>query len=95
MHFDALGLSYDTRPLTHVFCRFTIAQARAFTLLHVFLHELGHHFDWLSRRGAYCQRSEEFAEDFANRFFTSLLPAYFSRFGDPRQEAEQGAAANL
>jgi hypothetical protein len=41
-------------------------QARAFQLLHVFLHELGHHHDrmttWTERRAA---RGEPFAERFA------------------------------
>jgi hypothetical protein len=86
-HFQALGLSFDTTPLTHVLCRFTIAQARAFTLLHVFLHELGHHYDRLTRRNTHSGRGEEFAESFANRRFDDLLPRYIARFGDPCREA--------
>src|SRR4051812_40733618 len=42
--FQRLGVSSDCGK-GGVFCRFTEAQARAFTLLHVFMHELGHHFD--------------------------------------------------
>jgi hypothetical protein len=42
--FEKLGVSYDGAG-ENVFCRFTEAQARAFTLLHVFMHELGHHHD--------------------------------------------------
>jgi hypothetical protein len=44
----------------------TEEQARAFQLLHVFLHELGHHADRMttrSRRGP--ARGESFAESFA------------------------------
>jgi hypothetical protein len=42
--FLRLGVSHDRAEKT-VLCRFTEAQARAFTLLHVFMHELGHHYD--------------------------------------------------
>lgn len=93
-HFQALGVSCDTRPLAHVLCNFTVAQARAFTLLHVFLHELGHHADWLARRSGYSRDAEEFAESFANRHFEALLPAYIARFGDPRRSEAISATGN-
>ncbi len=87
-HFDALGIACDRRLLLHVLCKFTVPQARAFTLLHVFLHELGHHADWLARRSGYSRQAEEIAESFANRNFKVLLPAYIARFGDPRKPDE-------
>jgi hypothetical protein len=41
-------------------------QARAFQLLHVFLHELGHHHDRMTtRRERDAARGEHFAEQFA------------------------------
>jgi len=42
--FEWLRVSRDNVPGA-ILCRFTEAQARAFMLLHVFMHELGHHFD--------------------------------------------------
>lgn len=85
--FDALGVGYQL-GLTAANCRFTVAQARAFTLLHVFMHELGHHRDWLRRRGVKLPGKEEYAETFARRHFDLLLPAYKTRFGDPSKKNE-------
>ena len=46
--------------------RWTEDQARAFQLLHVFLHELGHHHDRMTTRSErYAARGEAFAEQFA------------------------------
>ncbi len=80
--FDALGVEYQV-GLTGAKCRFTIAQARAFSLLHVFMHELGHHRDTMRRRGPNLPNVEPVAEDFANRYFDTLLPIYWERFGHP------------
>lgn len=79
---DALGVPHETRG-HRVTCRFSVAQARAFSLLHVFLHEVGHHRDWLRRRGVRLRGREAIAEDFANRLFETMLPLYKARFGDP------------
>lgn len=51
-----------------VFMQFDRTTAAAFQLLHVFLHELGHHIDamTLPRRGV-CKRGENYAEQWANR----------------------------
>ena len=40
-------------------------QARAFQLMHVFLHELGHHRDRMTNRGKRVARGEPYAERFA------------------------------
>jgi hypothetical protein len=53
-------------------CRFTPRQARAFQLLHILLHELGHH-----RGGA----DEDYAEAYALRHGRTLLERYRSSFG--------------
>lgn len=80
--FDRLGVTYQIR-LSNVICRFTVTQARAFSLLHVFLHELGHHIDWQHRRGERLRRVEEYAEAFATGLFDIMFPLYKERFGDP------------
>jgi hypothetical protein len=82
---QALGVS--TSPAdpkrTRVICRFTAAQARAFMLLHVFLHELGHHYDHIHQKHHSRSRGEDYAERFANDRFASLFPAYVQAFGSP------------
>jgi hypothetical protein len=81
--FSVLGISYD-RGEDFVVCRFTEAQARAFMLLHVFMHELGHHHDRLHQKHRASTRGEEYAERFATSRFEQLYPAYVRVFGDPR-----------
>lgn len=80
--FEQLGVAYKFR-IDRVICEFTVAQARAFMLLNVFMHELGHHRDWLRRRGHPLPGKEEVAEDFARRYWDMLHPLYCERFGDP------------
>jgi hypothetical protein len=77
-----LGVAHDLGRDT-VECRFTEAQARAFTLLHIFMHELGHHFDCIQHKNRNAAGSEDFAENFATSHFEPLLPAYCKTFGDP------------
>lgn len=80
--FGKLGVSFDIAE-TNVCCRFTEAQARAFTLLHVFMHELGHHHDRMNQKHCDSSRGEDYAERFANSRFDQLYNPYVSIFGDP------------
>lgn len=80
--FSRLGVSCDRSEET-VLCRFTGPQARAFTLLHVFLHELGHHHDRSNQKHHGATKGEDYAERFANSRFEMLYPRYVSVFGDP------------
>ena len=66
-----------------VICHFTEAQARAFTLLHIFMHELGHHFDRIHQKHRSSTKGEDFAEQFANRQFHQLFVRYTEAFGHP------------
>lgn len=62
--------------------RWTEEQARAFQLLHILPHELGHHHDRVttrSRRRA--SRGEPYAERYARRVLDAVWPAYAQRFG--------------
>jgi hypothetical protein len=81
--FCRLGVAFDRAEKT-VFCRFTEAQARAFSLLHVFMHELGHHHDRLHQKHRDSTRGEDYAERFAANRFEQLYPAYLRVFGDPK-----------
>ena len=58
------------------------AQARAFQLLHILPHELGHHHDRMttaSRRQS--ARGEPYAERYAHQVMDVVWPAYARRFG--------------
>ena len=62
--------------------RWTEAQARAFQLLHILPHELGHHHDRLTNRsGVRAARGEPYAEAYALRVMDEVWPAYAERFG--------------
>ena len=64
-----------------VLCRFDEASARGFLLMHVLLHELGHHRDRIeTRRRVDCPRGEPFAESYANERAEALWPAYHRAF---------------
>jgi hypothetical protein len=84
--FQRLGVSFDAHE-DGALCRFTEPQARAFVLLHVFMHELGHHRDRIQQKHRDSTRGEDYAERFANRYFAELLPAYIRTFGDPASGA--------
>ena len=85
--FDALGLSYD-RGVNNVTCRFTEAQARAFMLVHVFMHELGHHYDRIHQKHMDSSKGEDHAEKFATVRFERLFPLYVQVFGHPSRVAD-------
>src|SRR3954452_23764667 len=77
----ALGVRVP-RPLGEIEVRWTDAQARAYQLLHILPHELGHHHDRMttrSRRNA--ARGEPFAEAYANRVLDRIWADYATRFG--------------
>jgi hypothetical protein len=62
--------------------RWTEAQARAFQLLHILPHELGHHHDRMTTRSRLqSARGEQFAERCAHRVMEEVWPAYATRFG--------------
>jgi len=62
--------------------RWTEAQARAFQLLHILPHELGHHHDRMTTRTQWqAARGEPYAEGYANSVLHTLWPAYGREFG--------------
>ena len=62
--------------------RWTESQARAFGLLHVLPHELGHHRDRITtRRGARAGRGEPYAEAYAATVVEQIWDAYVTEFG--------------
>lgn len=78
-HFDLFGVVYEKQKKEWA-CYFTEGQARAFMLLHIFLHELGHHVDKLRSKN----KNEIFGgEEYANKLCKQMWPQYVSRFGQP------------
>jgi hypothetical protein len=60
---------------------FTEATARAFQLVHILLHELGHHHDRMTNRSKfYAARGEGYAEDYANRYMETIWDRYTQVF---------------
>jgi hypothetical protein len=66
-------------PLLEV--RWTEAQARAYMLTDVLVHELGHHHDWMTSRGAHAPRGEPYATRYARRVREEIWPAYLREIG--------------
>jgi len=93
VHFEAhrvvlerIGVPHEMVDDETVQCRYTERQARAFLLLHVFMHELGHHVDRMTtKQRATSKRGEEFAERYAVERLDRLWPRYLEAFGDPRR----------
>ena len=60
--------------------RWTEPQARAFMLLDVLVHELGHHHDRMTTRGRGAPRGEPYAMAYARRVQSEVWPEYVRRF---------------
>jgi hypothetical protein len=61
---------------------FTEQTLRAYQLLHVLLHELGHHYDRMTTRSKRCAaRGESFAELYAKSHANLIWARYVERFG--------------
>jgi hypothetical protein len=60
--------------------QWTEEQARAFQLLHILPHELGHHHDAITTRSWRGSRGEAYAEDYALRVQAQVWPDYARHF---------------
>ncbi len=79
--FDRLGV--PSHPIQDgVMCEFSEAQARAYQLLHILLHELGHHHDRMTTRSKVrASRGEPYAEAYALRHEAVIWERYQEAFG--------------
>lgn len=67
-----------------VLCQWTESTVRAYQLLHILLHELGHHHDRMTTRSRLqCSRGESYAEQYALRYADVIWDRYLDRFGLP------------
>ncbi len=79
--FDRLNLEYEVKA-NAVVCHFTEDQIRAYQLLHIFLHELGHHHDRISTKDRLdnAPRGEKYAEDYALKYEKIIWTRFFEEF---------------
>ena len=78
--FERLGVRVSQEGDDY-FCEFTEEQIKAYQLLHILLHELGHHVDRMSTKSEYtASRGEHFAEVFAFDFEAQIWVAYQNVF---------------
>ena len=77
--FDKLGVPYRLKEGSTI--EFTEETARAFQLVHVLVHELGHHLDRMTTQSRnYPARGERFAENYARRWEDQILDRYRREF---------------
>jgi hypothetical protein len=78
--FMRLGVACERRG-QRVLCKFTENQARAYQLLNILLHELGHHHDRINTRSQLeCSRGELYAEEYALRYERLIWHRYIQVF---------------
>jgi hypothetical protein len=79
---DQLQVPRTVLPDGDVRVEFTETTARAYQLLHVLLHELGHHRDRMTtRRQVHTGRGETYAEDYAVVHAARIWTRYADAFG--------------
>ncbi|MES2458989.1 MAG: hypothetical protein V4671_00290 [Armatimonadota bacterium] len=82
---DRLGvpreLFTDKKGERWVRCQWTVETARAYQLLHILLHELGHHYDRMTtRRKLRTGRGEPFAESYALEWEAIIWDRFWRHF---------------
>jgi hypothetical protein len=64
-----------------ILCKWTEPQARAYQLLHIFLHELGHHHDRMTTKSKVrASRGEPYAEAYARNYEAQIWTRYLDEF---------------
>jgi len=77
---ERLGVKTEKLPNGNYEVQFTENQARAFQLLHILLHELGHHHDQMSTKSKRTGRGEPYAEAYALKYMDAIWADYIKRF---------------
>jgi hypothetical protein len=78
--FERLGVESVDLEDDYWECRFTEDQAKAFQLLHILLHELGHHHDRMTTKSKRTSRGEPYAEEYALKYMDVIWAEYVKRF---------------
>ncbi|MEM6699626.1 MAG: hypothetical protein AAF599_14590, partial [Bacteroidota bacterium] len=78
--FDRLNVDYEVQE-DYAIYHFTEAQIIAYQLLHIFLHELGHHHDRIStKKKVAIPRGESYAENYALQYEQTIWNRFFEHF---------------
>jgi hypothetical protein len=78
--FDRLNVEYEIKS-TGVICHFNENQIIAYQLLHILLHEFGHHHDRISTKDKKdVPRGEDYAEDYALKYEKVIWNRFFEEF---------------
>lgn len=78
--FERLGIPCELHS-DYVLCKWTEPTARAYQLLHILLHELGHHHDRITTKSKLeASRGEPYAEAYARRYETVIWDHYLREF---------------
>jgi hypothetical protein len=81
---DRIGVPVEFTAEGEFVVRWTPSTARAYQLVHVFLHELGHHIDRMTTRTRRsCARGEGWAEGYAWAYEAVIWERYCDEFGVP------------
>ena len=75
------GGHFPRKQAYDIVCEFTPNQVKAYQLLHILLHELGHHYDLITTKSKIrAARGEKFAEDYAFEYEAQIWESYFKKF---------------
>ncbi len=75
--FEGLGVACEETEDGLYLCKFDEAAVRGYQLLHILLHELGHHHDRMTTRSQRkASRGEKYAEEYARLHEASLWDRY-------------------
>lgn len=78
--FDRLDIKYEIKK-DGVVCFFEENQIRAYQLLHILLHEIGHHHDRISTKLKNAlPNGEKYAESYAEKYEKIIWNKYFDKF---------------
>jgi hypothetical protein len=79
--FDKLGVESEPKK-GFILCKFTESKIRAYQLLHLFLHELGHHHDRMTTKNKINMgRGDSYAEKYARKYEEIIWNRYVESFG--------------
>jgi len=77
--FERLSVKYEIKK-DGVICTFEESQIKAYQLLHILLHEIGHHHDRINTKSKRTSsRGEKYAESYAEKYEKIIWKKYFER----------------
>ena len=78
---DSLGIDCEETSDGYYLCKFDESDVRGYQLLHILLHELGHHHDRMTTRSQKrAGRGEKYAEEYARLYEASIWQQYQKMF---------------